>query len=154
MRTRAYSRRIFLGSAVLAPVVLIGCGGQEVDLSQPPQITLGRDTCDGCGMIISDERYAAGLVAPDGTASLFDDVGEMLQALGDDKLGERRAWVHDWNSREWIDATTGSYVRGEEAVTPMGFGIVAFGAREDAEAFAVERGAPILTWDEVVALDL
>jgi copper chaperone NosL len=154
MSARGWSRRTFLGGAVLGPIVLIGCGGQGVDLSQPPQITLGRDTCDGCGMIISDERYAAGLVAPDGTASPFDDIGEMLQALGDDGLGERRAWVHDWHSREWTDATTSSYVRGDPAVTPMGFGIVAFGAREEAEAFAGERGAPVLTWDEVVALDL
>ena len=145
------SRRFFLGGVALAPLVLAGCGGEQADAAAPPEITYGRDVCSRCGMIISEERYAAGLVAGDGTAALFDDLGEMLQSVREEGLQGRRAWVHDWTGREWIDATSAVYVRGEQETTPMASGMVAFAARQDAEGYAAAQGAPVLTWDEATA---
>jgi copper chaperone NosL len=136
---------LLFGAAALA---LAGCGGDPADAAVPPEISYGRDTCDNCGMIISDERYASGLVAPDGATTVFDDMGEMMRVVADEGLSERRAWVHDWNSVEWIDATTAVFVRGAPETTPMGTGLIAFAKREDATAFADEGEADILTWDE------
>jgi copper chaperone NosL len=135
----------------LAPLVvtLTGCGG-GASATEPPEISYGRDTCDRCGMIISDDRFAAGLVAADGASAIFDDVGEMLQAVREEGLAERRAWVHDWLSREWTDATGATYVRVAPETTPMGTGFVAFGRREDAVAFAAERDGEIVSWAEAI----
>lgn len=143
---------MFVASSLLAPLLLGGCGGQ-VDAALPPAITYGRDTCDRCGMIISDERFAAALVAADGSARLFDDAGEMLLSVTEAGLDGQRAWVHDRNSAEWIDATTATYARGAPETTPMGTGYVAFARREDAVAFAAQPGGAgqVLTWQEAIA---
>jgi copper chaperone NosL len=144
------SRRTLLAGAAVMPLLLAGCGGEQADAALPPEISYGRDTCDRCGMIISDERFASALVAPDGTATRYDDLGEMLEVIAEEGPGERRAWVHDWGSVEWIDATTASFVRGAPETTPMGTGFIAFAEREDAEQFATENNAVILTWDEAM----
>jgi copper chaperone NosL len=145
-----HTRRALLLGAGGAAVTLTGCGGGPADATVPPRISLGRDTCDTCGMIISDERYAAGLVAPDGATTIYDDVGEMLRVVAEEGLRERRAWVHDWNSVEWIDATTAVFIRAAPETTPMGTGLIAFAKHEDATAFADGGEADILTWDDAV----
>jgi copper chaperone NosL len=142
---------MFLSGALLSPLLLAACGGEQVDAAVPPQVNYGRDTCDRCGMIISDERFAGGLVAEDGTASLYDDIGEMLAVVREEGLNGRRAWVHDRNTRAWIDGTAATIVRGEPEITPMGTGFVAFGMRSDAEAFSAEHDGAIMNWQEATA---
>lgn len=142
------SRRTFLAGVIVGPILLAGCSGESATAG-PPEISYGRDTCDSCGMIVSDERYAGALVATDGTTRIFDDIGEMVETVRAEGLNGQHAWVHDWNSREWIDAASATFVRGEREATPMGSGLVAFAAKEDAEPFASEEESPLLTWAEV-----
>lgn len=145
------TRRVFAVSSLLAPLLLSGCGGQT-DVAQPPEISYERDTCVRCGMIISDERFAAALVAPDGSGRLFDDVGEMLLEAAEGDVEGQRAWAHDRQSAQWIDATAATFVRGTPETTPMGTGYVAFGKRDDAVAFAAQLGSSgeVLTWQEAL----
>ncbi|MCA9877724.1 MAG: nitrous oxide reductase accessory protein NosL [Thermomicrobiales bacterium] len=150
--TPRLTRRAFIGSSLLAPLLLGSCGGQT-DAAQPPEITYGRDTCVRCGMIISDERFAAALVAPDGSVRLFDDAGEMLTTVTEEALEGQRAWVHDRHGAQWIDATTATYALGAPETTPMGTGYVAFARREDAETFAAQPDSlgQVWTWPEAIA---
>lgn len=150
--TPRLTRRAFVTSSLLAPLLLGSCGGQA-DAALPPEITYGRDTCVRCGMIISDERFAAALVAPDGSVRLFDDVGEMLLTATEEEREGQRAWVHDRDSVQWIDATAATFARGAPETTPMGTGYVAFAQREDAEAFAAQPGGlgQVWTWPEATA---
>lgn len=151
MSTRV-TRRAFVGTSLLAPLLLSRCSGQT-DASQPPAINYGRDTCVRCGMIISDEHFAAALVAPDGAVRLFDDAGELLLSVAEEAPEGQRAWVHDRHGMQWIDATAATYARGAPETTPMGTGYVAFAKREDAEAFAGQPGGvgQVWTWQEVIA---
>jgi copper chaperone NosL len=145
------TRRGFTAGILLTPLALAGCGGEQADAATPPAIAYGRDTCDRCGMIIADERFAGGLVADDGEAEVFDDLGEMLQSRRESGEDSRQVWVHDWSSSEWIDGTTATYVRSAPELTPMGTGIVAFAQPDDADAFIAERGGERLSWDEALA---
>ncbi len=147
------SRRVLLGGALIGPLMMAGCGGEQADGTAPPEINYGRDTCDSCGMIVSDERYAAALVGADGATEIYDDIGEMMETVREDGLNARRAWVHDWDSREWTDATSATYVRGDLETTPMGTGIVAFATKEGAEAFAAESKGPMLTWEDLTTAE-
>ena len=151
MSTR-FTRRTFVASSLVAPLLLSRCGGQTDD-AQPPEINYGRDTCVRCGMIISDERYAAALVAPDGSVRLFDDAGELLLSVAEEATEGQRAWVHDRVGTQWIDAATASYTRGAPETTPMGTGYVAFAKREDAVAYAAtpDGEGQVWTWQEVLA---
>lgn len=146
------NRRALVLSSLLTPLFLGSCGGQT-ETRLPPKISYDRDTCTRCGMIISDERFAAALVAPDGSVQLFDDVGEMLLSVTETEPEGQRAWGHDHNSGEWIDATRAFFARGAPETTPMGTGFVAFSRRDDAVAFAAQSGgsSQVWTWQEVIA---
>jgi copper chaperone NosL len=149
MASRHWTRRGFVGGTLLTPLVLAGCGSQAASAG-PPEIAYGRTVCDACGMIISDERFAAALTADTAEPVVFDDVGEMLQAVAAEGLNGRRAWAHDRESKTWIDAATATYVAGDPATTPMGTGIVAFASRDAAEAFAAAHGAAFASWEDAL----
>ncbi|MCC6314027.1 MAG: nitrous oxide reductase accessory protein NosL, partial [Thermomicrobiales bacterium] len=143
-------RRVLLG-LLAAPLLLSGCGPEQASAMDPPRIDYGRVTCDRCGMIVTDERHAAGLVEETGDAAIFDDAGELIATVQEQQLGSRRAWVHDYPSSRWIDGVTALYAVGKGVTSPMGTGVVAFAERKPAEAFAAEQGAVVMTWDEVLA---
>lgn len=134
---------------LLSGLLLVGCGGADAD--QPPTIAYGRDVCGRCGMIISEERHAAGLVDTRGEQEVFDDAGEMIAQVQEEGLGDRRVWVHDFDSLEWIDGTTAFYVASPEVTTPMATGLVAFSTREAAESFGSQNAGTVMTWDEVLS---
>lgn len=150
------TRRVFVAGSLLLPLALTGCGGDQADAAMPPDISYGRDVCDRCGMIIGDERYAGGLVAADGTAEIFDDIGEMLQSVRETTMDDRQVWAHDWASREWINADTAAFVWATPETTPMGTGLHAFSNQEAAAAFAAEQGIEehALTWADLLTGEL
>jgi copper chaperone NosL len=140
-------RRLFvLGSTAL---VLAGCG-DKASGTEPPKISYGKDRCARCGMIISDERFAGGLVEPDGDALVFDDPGELIAQIQEEGLKDRRVWVHDYITKEWIDGTQAFFVVDDDLMTPMGTGVVALGTRDEAERLAAEKGGRVMTWQEIV----
>jgi len=134
---------------VLTAITLAGCGG-EARADQPPEIKYGVDTCSRCHMIISEEKYASGLVASDGTTMIFDDIGEMIATVQTDGLNERRVWVHDFDSVEWIDGTTAFYVDSHDLMTPMGMGVVAFSSKDAAEKLAAEKSGTVRDWEAML----
>lgn len=145
MITRGFTLPLLL----VGMLVIAGCG-EEARADQPPDIDYGRDVCSRCNMIISEERYAGGIVDEDGEALIFDDIGEMIFVIQEEGLQERRVWVHDADSLEWLDGTSAFYVASMDVVTPMGSGITAFEAEEDATAFAEANAGDVLTWDQVL----
>ncbi|MHC4102471.1 MAG: nitrous oxide reductase accessory protein NosL, partial [Planctomycetota bacterium] len=102
------SRRTACVAACLWILVSAGCG--DAPAIAPPQILLGQDVCDVCSMIITDDRYAAGLVVGnDGgyETRAFDDIGCLLM-YEDEQPDETVAarYVHDFRTRTWRDADT------------------------------------------------
>jgi copper chaperone NosL len=135
--------------AVLLATSLIACG-EEQRPDQPPEIEYGSDVCSRCGMIISEERYAGGIVDENGDALIYDDIGEMIFVIQEEGLQERRIWVHDADSLQWLDGTTAFYVISQDVVTPMGSGVTAFAERGDAEAFAGANSGMVMTWEQML----
>lgn len=123
-------RRIALLTGVLA---LSSC--TESDVLAPPQVLYGQHECEHCRMIISDERFAAGMIidrANGSRASLaFDDVNCMFdyehECEGCTVLAR---YVHDVNTRQWLDASTAAYMHSDSLETPMASGIAAAATRE------------------------
>jgi len=139
-----------IAALLLISMVATGCSNQAA-ASGPPEIVLGRDLCVSCGMLITEERFAAAYRI-DGDERRFDDIGGMLlygteseelEAASDD------AWVHDWESRTWLRASNAWYVVAPGLVTPMGYGVVAFADRVAADAYAIERTGEVFNWVEL-----
>ncbi len=149
--------RLYLGLLLSLALVSIvsGCGGPKVTPEMPPEIRYGEDVCVQCGMIISDERYAAGVVVETGPNRyehrIFDDIGGMFIFMAEQ--GDNKPivsyFVHDYTSLAWIDAQTASYVSSQTALTPMGFGLSAFEEPAAAQAMAEVWGGQVLTFEDV-----
>ena len=137
------------GSATAA-----GCSTQA-QADAPPEISYGRDICIECNMIISEPRFAASYRLDNGETKTFDGIGELVKHAH--RMGEvpaiEFAWVHDFNTKDWILANEASYVAGREVVTPMGHGIVAFATASAAMDFAGDVGGTLMTWQEVLSLE-
>jgi len=148
MTTMARSIGIAL---VFLAAVAAGCG-RDSGIA-PPQIRYGQDTCAVCGMIISDERFAAGLVtgaAPPYQALAFDDVGCLLQyerSTPDAAVAAR--YVRDFQAPRWHAAETAFYVHGPALQSPMAFNLAASAAAADAGALAAARRGEVLDFPSV-----
>lgn len=144
------TRRTLLVAGVTLPFLLVACGSDDASGSKPPSIELGRDACKRCGMIVSEERFASGIVDSDGTAQIFDDTGEMVATVQEDGLNDRKAWVHGYPSLDWIDAREAWYVVTMEVPTPMGSGVFPFDTEAGAKEFASEHAATVFSWDDLL----
>lgn len=118
------SRRTVLGLLAAAPLVA-ACKKQTTG---PEDIRYGRETCEICGMIISDPRYAAEVRGgPDRRLAKFDDIGDALhwwqqQDWKDD--GDVELWVMDSNTgADWLNAREVFYHSG--TISPMDYGYAA-----------------------------
>lgn len=129
--------------------VVLGCAPVD-DGIHPPEIDYGQDVSVGCGMIISDPAFAAGSVLKDGTVLKFDDVGDMLKfhfEHPDRQVAEY--FVHDYQADAWLIADDAVFVQTDSLVSPMGYGVAAFGTREAAEAFAADRDGRVWSLNDV-----
>jgi copper chaperone NosL len=143
-------RSILLLAGLTMTLVLAACG-DDVKASDPPELKLGESTCARCGMIISDERFASGMTFEDQDALLYDDLGEMIVIIQSEDPHPDYTWVHDYDSREWIDATMAWYVASDAIMAPMGSGVVAFAQQESAEAFAAANEGMVLDWQTMLS---
>lgn len=141
---------LLLGLILTAGWLLAACG-QGASAAKPPEIHYGVDVAE-CGMIISDARFAASQVDARGQAVLYDDAGELALAAQQHGPGTDHLWVHDYDSKDWLDATGAFYVSSEEfrPQTPMGSGVVAFKTRQQGEVFAAGHQGTVMTWDEMM----
>lgn len=144
------TRATFALLLLVGSLLLAACG-EEARADEPPDIEYGRDVCSRCNMIISEERYAGGIVDENGDALIYDDIGEMIFVVQEEGLQDRRVWVHDADTLEWLDGTTSFYVYAMDVVTPMGSGVTAFEDEADAQAFAEENGGEVLTWQQMLS---
>jgi copper chaperone NosL len=149
-------RGLAVFSTVMLALAATGCEPEVADA--PPDIRVGHDVCVHCNMIISDVRHAAAsLVRVEGRrqAFLFDDIGDMLDYhRADTSVPTERQYVHDHQTKEWIELSQAHVVHAPEVHTPMGSGILAFSARESAIAAAKEHAGRVLTPAEIAAWPL
>ena len=149
-------RKLLVGGAAIAVTGGIGLvvwslpgeGGEE----GRPEVRLGRDVCDRCGMVIADGRFAAAARLPNGKAWRFDDIGCLLnKLLPYERREEVRAWVASYPDERWLEAATAWYVAASSLRTPMAFGVVALATRAEAETEAAEVDGRVLSWSELRA---
>jgi nitrous oxide reductase accessory protein NosL len=145
------SRRTTCVAACLWMLVPAGCG--DTPAIAPPEILFGQDVCDVCGMIISDDRYAAGLVVGrEGSYETrsFDDIGCLLM-FEDEHADENAAarYVRDFRQRTWRDADTAAYLHSGRLHTPMAFGVAALATEADARTLAGEFPGDVLDFPAV-----
>ena len=138
---------------LLAPLLAaVGCPGRSAPLDLPPDVRYGVDPCDRCGMIVSDERFAAAYVTSTGVTRRFDDLGCMTSFLVEQPEAVSALWVHDEESRAWLRGPQATFVRTTSIITPMGTGIVAVASATRAQALAEREKGQVLDLESFRAL--
>jgi copper chaperone NosL len=152
-RRQGVTRLLWAGA--ISVMLFAGCQ-QGSATPAPPEIRYGQDVCADCNMIISDPRFASGYayeIDKGRFKSLaFDDMGDLVSNLKSNP--DRKVagyWAHDFESEEWIDATTAWYVVSSQIKSPMGHGVAAYATREAAQVKANALGAEVLDWNRMRA---
>lgn len=136
---------------------LAACASSSVDPTTAPTIVYGEDVCDRCGMIIEDERFAAGVVleVSEGRYEhrIFDDIGDMLEYAAAEAAQTpiHAYFVHDYDSKAWIDGESAYYVRSSQIHSPMGHGLAAFAQQSSAETKAQEWQGEVVEFSQLTA---
>ena len=143
--------RLLLTSIAIA--LAAGCQQKTSEIT-PPKIQYGQTSCDGCGMIVSDQRFAAAMIIemPDGERrpAAFDDIGCMLDYEREHHDGTVLArFVKDVTTGQWLPAEKANFVRGKSIQSPMASGISATATPETAEKFAADHNASIQTLTQI-----
>ncbi len=147
-RTRAFrgcSSNPFFGThgaphkAVILILLLFLSACSEELQTGPEEIRWDREICPRCAMVVSDPKFAAqirrmpagGPEDKKGKSELFkfDDLGCAVIWLDERPWKEEaniQIWVTDYQTGDWIDARTASYVTGLRS--PMAYGL---GAQPD-----------------------
>lgn len=148
---------IFATLLFFALLLLNACSRGDGEI-KPAEIHYGEDVCAECGMIISDAKYASSISLEIGAGRyqtvMFDDIGDMLAYLGKHSDAKVVGWfVHDYDSEEWIDATTAFFVVSDQIKSPMNHGIAAYAQQSSAEARATQTQGKVAKWDELQKLE-
>ena len=116
----------------------------------PEPIAYGRDTCASCRMHVSRPGFAGEMRDPDGTLTKYDDVGCLIRAILAAHREVPQAWVEDHAGGGFVPLLSAKLVRGDEASTPMGSGLVAFADESAARTYADAHGVRVMTFDDVL----
>lgn len=143
-------RIVFLTLTLFLLWTLSACT-TKVSGDEPPIIAYGQDTCDHCGMIIEEARFAAAYVTSQGDVRHFDDIGDMVSYYQEAGEEVHVFWAHDYTTEEWLKASEAYFVVSEDLHTPMGSGIVAAANQNAADGLAAEWGGEVLTFDALLA---
>jgi copper chaperone NosL len=137
--------------SIMAALLLAACAGQSPAEPSPPVIHYGQDACEFCGMIVSEERFAAGYLTEDGQEFIFDDIGDMVQAQLKSPSPITAIFVHDYDHHTWIRAETAYFMMSDKLPTPMISGVAAFPSAEAAQTLATEYGGQVYTFEELLS---
>ena len=130
-------------------LITVSCGKPDW---KPAPIAAG-DACAFCKMAISEKRYAAQFLDPDGQATMFDEIGCMMSFLKNRPRNEVAAmFVTDYPTRQWIAADKAYYVRSSSYRTPMAGGIVAFQDAARAKEEAAKNKGELWTSEQFLQL--
>lgn len=137
LQRRCLTRRRLMMATLLPLVgVLVGGCARREDPLTPPSIRYGEDVCAACNMIISDPAYASAYRTTDGSARLFDDLGEMVVYMRTTQEPAVATFVHHYGTRDWLMAEDAAYVQSSALQTPMGFGVAATSSQDEARLLA------------------
>lgn len=103
---RRFIGRLALGGVFLTPLAaaLSGCRKDNWPEGMV-EIRWDRTTCQRCGMVVSDSRFAAEIVGgPHNTPFIFDDVGCLVFWLRD--KAAQYPWLNEAATRLWVADST------------------------------------------------
>ncbi len=121
-----------------------GCAGQI----EPAALDVKNDQCGTCRMVVSAQRTASQVAAPNQEPKFFDDLGCLDQFLAASPLANgARVFVADHRTGEWVPVESAVFTRVADSAGAMGSPFVAHmsAASRDADRDAAGANVPSAT---------
>lgn len=126
--------------------LLSGCGNAAI---LPVPIDEAVDQCAECKMTVADNQFAAEYFDEAGEVYKFDDMGCLARYVSEKGLTKGTLFVRDFDSKEWIQVKDAYFAVSEAIETPMGYGFLSFGKKEDRDRFIKEKTGMEITWSDL-----
>jgi copper chaperone NosL len=136
-------RRVLVAVTVL---VAAGCSGGE----RGPAALAQGDTCAYCRMVISNQRFAAQIVADGEDARFYDDIGCMVKGRARDRLSSGTIYVADHRTGAWVRSSGAVFTRVDSLDTPMGSHVIAHADRASRDQDSAAAGGAVMTEHEMI----
>lgn len=124
--------------------------------NSPEPINYGKDECEHCRMMITDNKYGAEIVTGKGKVYKFDSIECLLEfafernIVGDDN---QIFLVTDFSMPEkLIDARSAFYIHNDNFRSPMGLNVSAFENESEMKAFLLKDGGKKLSWLDLIEM--
>jgi len=119
--------------------------------TDPKPILVNRDICDVCKMTIVDLKFAPQLSTDKGKHYVFDDISCMVKFVNkNNELVISKLYVPDYlNKLKFIEVQKAFYIRGGKVKSPMNGNIAAFKTAAEAELYAVQLNAELISWKDL-----
>jgi copper chaperone NosL len=118
---------------------------------KPVEIVLSEDSCNECRMAVSDKKFAAEIVTPEGHVDYFDDIGCLVvHARAKDIPVGSAVYVVDFNDQRWLDGLTAQYLWAKSLPTPMSYGLAAFASKDAATLKSHDWPGRVLGWQALL----
>lgn len=114
-------------------------------------IHYGKDLCANCKMMIVDPKFSAKLTTQKGRTYFFDALNCMInfnKTLKDPNTTSMYISNYD-QALSVVPVKDGFYVQAKDLHSPMGFDVVAFSTKSDAQHFQKLKQGELLDWVEV-----
>lgn len=119
-------------------------------------INYGKDECEHCRMMITDNKYGAEIVTGKGKVYKFDSVeclvgyGLEINIIGDN---EQTFLVTNFSKPEnLVDARSAFYIHNDNFRSPMGLNVSAFENESEMKEFLLKDGGKKLSWFDVIEM--
>ncbi|WP_017754182.1 nitrous oxide reductase accessory protein NosL [Calidifontibacillus oryziterrae] len=133
---------------MLAVIILLSACGEEGEI-MPQAIDEEIDVCEVCYMMVPDNQFGAQIVTGDGKVYKFDDIGCMAMYINDYNP-DGAVFSRDFYTNEWIEIDKSMFVATTDVETPMNYGYVSFGSRENLEKFLTESNGEEVNWADIL----
>lgn len=122
----------------------------------PEPINYGKDECEHCRMMITDNKYGTEMITDKGKVFKFDSIECLLKSalqknlVGDD---QHSFLVTNFSVPEQlIDAKTAFYIHNDNFRSPMGLNVSSFSNDSDVQKFLSDNGGQKISWLDVIEM--
>ncbi|MED3574958.1 nitrous oxide reductase accessory protein NosL [Cytobacillus praedii] len=132
-------------------LLLAGCQSKA---AAPIEIKANEESCAECKMGIEELKSAAQIILKDGKPLLFDDIGCMITYLQQNSPKYQAAFIHDYQTKDWIDFDKSTFVQNSSIESPMSYGIAGFDSEEKAAQFKEKDGGELYSKEELLKAEM
>ena len=148
--------KLFSKKVVVAAVIAVIAGMMFSFMScnntkTPKPLKVNEDVCALCKMTIVDLKFAPEFVTDKGKYYVFDDISCMVEFIkGNKNITVGKIFVPNLlNETEFLEAQRAFYITGGDIKSPMGGNIAAFKTAAEAEHYAGQLNASVISWKDL-----